>query len=293
MKKKNIFLWIITLVIFVFLPSILFLFSSLSLIEWNFMFSWRINNFLEKYFENEIIKERKWDYYYKLWKYDKALESYSQIKCETKADCSKLFHNIWNTFFRLWETSQEREKINFWQKSLEAYQKSLNLIETKETRDNYNFVKKQLEDLIKNQNKEKEEEKKEEDKKEENKENTEEEKSEENDSQNQDWSSWNSWTWESQSWESSWNNQQNTEQSESWEEQVIPKWQSMWLGWDEGEAQKELSQDEIQAINEYLKSLEQEEKENMRLNKPQKNTWDMFNDFFDFENWFWWDDYDW
>jgi hypothetical protein len=66
----------------------------------------------------------------------------------------------------------------------------------------------------------------------------------------------------------------------------------MWLGWDEGEAQKELTPDEKEAIKEYLKSLEQEEKENMRLNKPQKDGWDMYDDFFNFEEWGW-DDYDW
>lgn len=301
MKKKNIIISLLVLIFITLLPSIVFFVGNLSFYSWNFMYSGRIDNFLQKYFDNDILKEKKWDYLYRLWKYEDALQKYFQVKCEKRNECARLFHNIWNTYYKYWEVKTYVEKINLWQKSLEFYQKSLNLKYDEETKANYDFVKKKLEELLKNkkdeEKKQEEEQKKREEKqnKEQEKKNEEEKKQEEKkEEQPKEESTWN-WQWQ-EKWQSSstwnWQQQNQPQNTWSWQEQVIPKWPSMWLGWNEEEAQKELTKDEIDAIKWYLKSLSQEEKENMRLNKPQKDTWNMYDDFFNFEEWGW-DDYDW
>lgn len=308
MKFKKFIIWILVILILFLIPSWTFLLSNISFNTWNFVFSWNINNFLEKYFKNEKLNFKKWDYYYRFWHYDKALEYYNSIECKTEDFCSKLYHNIWNANYRLWERSSfDNEKIKYWQESLKSYLKSLEIKEDKETRFNYDFVKSKLEELIKNQQeqqKQEEEKKKEQEDKE--KENQKEQSQEDNQKQNeenqnneQQENQWNSDesqnNWQKQD-ENQWQDQKKENQSNNWEKsdetKITPRAPSMWLWWEESEGFRDLSEQEKSDIKGYIDSLKEQEKQNSELNKPQKQNWDIFENFFDFDDLNWWN-YDW
>lgn len=283
MKLKNLIIFFLIFIFVFFLPSIVFFVSNLSFNSWNFLFAWKINNFLSDYFDNPELKLKKWDYYYRLGEYKDAIRTYSQIDCTSWWDwnfCYELFHNKWNAYYREWEkTTNINEKILLWTNSLKSYNSSLNIRQDSETQANYEFVKEKLEDLLNSKQKDQQEqsEQDQEQQQEQNDENSKEEENNNNNSQDKDTDSSNN---QNDSWEQPWNN-----------EQIIPKSPSMWLWWEEEEWNKELSKEEKEFINRYLEWLENEEVRNRELNKQQKN--DIFDNFFDFDNNIWWEEYDW
>lgn len=154
-KKTSFFVWIIVFVLL--LPSAIFILSNLAF--WpgnNYIFSNNMNKYLEKIFpKNEKIQLKKWDYYYRLWEYEKALQTYVKINCKTEEVCFSLSYNLGNTYYRLGENNPyTNEKIWLWQKSLSSYQKALWVKEDENTRKNYEFVLKKLNDLMNDLNKE-------------------------------------------------------------------------------------------------------------------------------------------
>lgn len=122
------------------------------------------NNFLwKKYFLSwnydlsQKYFSKNWDIYsvynqansyYKNWDFDLALEKYLWLLNENNdIELSfKTFHNIWNTYFRIWEKNNlEKEKLLL---SIINYEKALEIKEDFETRFNLEFVLEKLQDLI-------------------------------------------------------------------------------------------------------------------------------------------------
>lgn len=297
--KKSIIVFFVILFA-LFLPSIVFLVSNLSFLEWNFITAWKINKYLEKFFDDDLLNMKNWDYYYRFWDYEKALKEYNKIRCTKQDFCQKLFHNVWNTLYYLWDKKSDLEKIDYWQRSVDSYLKSLSIKEDKETLHNYEYVKSKLDELMKKMQEEKEKKqqeqkeqnndswKKDSEKKDDSKENWNEQKN----SSDTDWKwqekdeKWNnSWENSQENKESSWsnNNEQNNQNTSSWN--VIPKWESRWLWWTQDDVWQPLSEDEKSRIDDYIKWLKEQEKENMKLNVPQKDFWDIFNDMDDSYDW--------
>ena len=115
MKKTLIIIWIILALILINLFSINAFYNHLKakqLYE-NKDFSWALNIF-----------EKKLDY---IWLY-----------------------NSWNSYYKLWENSKkDKEKLKYWETSLQEYLFSMKRKYTKKAEENYNFVKKKLEELKK------------------------------------------------------------------------------------------------------------------------------------------------
>ncbi len=264
MKIKN-FLIFLSIIIFVLVfPSLVFFVSNLAFWPWwNYIFANNINKKLEKIFpNNSILKLKKWDYYYKLWEYDKALENYLKVNYQNNETCFTLNHNIWNTYYKLWDKIESKvDKISLWQKSLSFYSKALNIKQDLETKKNYDFVLEKLRELIK-----KTDEKPKEDKKD--------KEPEKKDEKNQT-SSW------SENKEKQGNpNENNKKQEDSQsQDQIVPKAPSVKIDEKSSEAKNKLSPWEKQEIENYMNSLKEEEKQNIDLNKPKE-----INDLFDILN---------
>lgn len=257
MKIKRIIFLFFVFVFILLLPSIIFFVSNL-FFQKNFIFANNINKNLELVFKNnDLLKLKKADYYYKISEYEKAYEKYSEIDCNKKYICFILNHNLWNTAYKIWEKLNNLDKLNYWQKSLFYYSKALSIKYDEETKKNYDFV---LEKLNKLKNEIKKENLK---------------------NQSKDnWPKNDQNTKNNQSNESNdWQNKQN-----NWEKNdVSPKWPSIKINDDTKKSYKPLSEEEKKQIEDYLKSLREEEKQNIELNKPQEDR-DIFDilqeDFF-------------
>lgn len=276
MKIKNIIIWVFFIVFVLLIPSFLFFISNLAFWPWdNYVFANSINKKLEKIFpENDLIKLKRADYFYKLWEYEKALEKYLEVDCFNKETCFILNHNIANTYYKIWEFSPENKKLEYRQKSLWHYSKALENKQDIETKKNYDFVldklNKLMEEMKKKQEKNQEEQEKQEETKSED-ENKKEEKTETNSETPKD-------------------DKETQENWESWDEQkdeIIPKWDSMKIDETSQKLQKPLSKEEKAEIEKYLEQLKNEEEQNINLNKP-KDTRDLFDIFKDdlFFEWF-------
>lgn len=79
----------------------------------------------------------------------------------------------------------------------------------------------------------------------------------------------------------------NQEEGKQEQEQIIPKWDSINIDENSQDAKNKLSKEEKQEIENYLKWLQEEEKQNIRLNKPkdEKTIFDIFSEDFFFK-WF-------
>lgn len=156
MKIKNILYFLIIVIFIILLPSLIFYTSNLAF--WpgnNYIFANNLNKKLEIFFkENNLLKLKKADFYYKLWEYEKALELYLQTDCKNEEKCFILYHNIWNTYYKLWELKEEKlKKITLWQKSLSFYLKALSIKKDDQTKKNYDFVLEKLQKLVKDEQK--------------------------------------------------------------------------------------------------------------------------------------------
>jgi hypothetical protein len=94
MKIKRIIFLFFVFVFILLLPSIIFFVSNL-FFQKNFIFANNINKNLELVFKNnDLLKLKKADYYYKISEYEKAYEKYSEIDCNKKYICFILNHNL-------------------------------------------------------------------------------------------------------------------------------------------------------------------------------------------------------
>lgn len=97
-----------------------------------------------------------------------------------------------------------------------------------------------------------------------------EEKSEENEN----------WQINEESWENQWNEQQQSQN------ETQPRWPSIKIDENALDSTKQLSPQEKEAVEAYLKELQEEEKNNIHLNKPreQRDIFDILKDDFMFDN---------
>jgi len=235
---------------------------SNSLFEKNFVFANNLNIYLEKIFpRNNHLLFKKWDFYYKMGMFEKAIDLYSKVKCESEKTCQKLYHNIGNSYYKSADFLDEKQQIEYYKNALWSYQKSLNYTFNDETKKNYDFVLNKLQALMdkikeeaqKNEN-QKSQEKKDED-------------TQENQKQEQQQEQWQKSQWNS--------------------DEIIPKWNSIQISPQELETiEKWLTPQEKKEIQEYLEQLKREEWENRNFNKPQekKDIFDIYQDFFGWWN---------
>ncbi len=285
MKIKKTTLFILIIGFFLVLPSIIFFASNLAFWPWNnYIFSHNINKYLEKVFpKSEKLQLKRWDYYYRLSEYEKALQNYAQLDCKSDEICKVLYHNLGNTYYRLWEYSHNNnDKISFWQKALSTYQKSLKIQDEEKTRKNYEFVLKKLNELmeeIKNQQEEKEEQ--------EDEANNWEKQQNEQENEETNWEKeQNEQTETEKSGENSWENTSEENQNNTWEDTPQPRGPSIKIDENALQEAKPLTPEEKQAIELYIKELQEEEKSNVHLNKPrtQRDIFDILKEDFMFED---------
>ena len=276
MKIKRILAYIIIIILFIVLPSVVFLWENIAF--WplnNFIFAQNINKNLLKIFpNNNNLLLKSWDYNYRLGNYDKALENYLKINCGYLKDCFILYHNTANSYYKLWEIQKDTtKKTILWINSLSFYQKALDIKNDKETKYNYDFVLKKLKDLT-NPNQEQEKKQPEEEKQQQEQDNEQEEKNKQEGKEDKgiDW------------------------QQQEQEDQIQPKWDSFKIDKNALNQWDELSQEEKEILKWYIQKLKQEEKQNIKLNKEWQIFNDDLNDFFnnplDFDDfkdkWSWW-----
>ena len=282
MKIKKTLFWISFLLFFLLLPSGIFFLSNLAF--WpgnNYIFSHNLNRHLERFFRNnDKIELKKWDYYYRLWEYQKALEKYTKIDCKIDSLCIILYYNLGNTYYRLWEYSQQStDKVGFWQHALSTYQKALQLQEDEKTRKNYEFVLKKLNDFMQEMKKKQEEKDdsqlnppQEEEEKWENETSQTDEKEKEQENET------------SPSSEKPEEKSQESQPQEQTSDQIQPRGPSIKIDENAPESSKELTQEQKEQIQWYIEQLKQEEKNNIHLNKPreQQDIFDILRDDFIF-----------
>lgn len=229
----------------------------------NFIFAYRIQRQLQKFFpKNHELALKNGDYYYRLWEYQKALEVYKSIPCDDDSKlCQTLLYNLGNAYYRVWEKTDDLlAKISFWQDSIKAYSKALNIGFDKDIKGNSDFVLEKLQWLtLPDRSGQKEEDTKEEpDQAKEELPSEEEKKDEDLPSQT-----------ETETWE---------HQQESMEQKTPSMKIDATKSWDE----ISLTPKEVQEIETYLHNLEEQEKQNTPLNHQpkQKDIFDIFNDGF-------------
>lgn len=256
-----------------FLFLILFLIPSIFLIVWNTFF-----HFWNFVLQNNVIKSlenifwwdyylQKWNIYYRYGDFKTAIEKYENYEC--KNDCEIKNHNLWNSYYRLWEKETNLEKkIFLYQKSIFYYKEALSIKFDEKTKFNHDFVLEKLKELEKQ---------KEENKNQEKNKNQEEQKGEQKNGEN----------------EKNKENQSSFTQNEEQEQQAQSKQETIDISKDVEKWSKKLNETERQMIEKYLEELKEEEKQNRSLNnKNQKEDifdilrWQFFENF---DNW--WSDW--
>jgi len=216
-----------------------------------------------KYFSlanDNFWKYNEWNISYVNKDFSWAINNYESILNIKKTDL--LFdanHNLWNSYYRIWEKLEWDNQKNYYEKSINYYSWALNIKEDKETRANLEFVLNKLKEQEKN-----------EDKSDENSWSVSENKS-------SSWSQINfSGSW-SQNNETSWENSSSTW---SWSKNA---WDNSWdssKSWDSTEA---LSAEQLKAISDYKEALKKEQDYNSEwFNKVYQGdwNWDIFDSFF-------------
>ena len=182
---------------------------------------------------------------------------------------SKILHNIWNDYFRLWDLmTNVSDKLSDYHQAEENYVSSLLLEEDEETRFNLDLVREKIKNLEnKNENKEN----KEEDEKGEGdiwENNSEENKSNENSS--------------SENSDSNQNKASNdgSEDSNNWEVMKQERWEQYKLWWEDKTSN--LTGEEKEFLKQYEDFLKSEEKNNqMFFNKKQSQNRSNLDSFYD------------
>lgn len=292
--KKSILIWLLTILWLLTINSfdILWFFYNSKwnseYTKWNFQIAYS-NYKIANNLQNDIIlKYNIANTYYKQNDFQKALTFYNYAlsdnkTCEKNPDfCFLNYHNIWNTYYRLWEKNNDWEqKKSLRDQAITSYEKALNIKYDQETKENLEFVQKKLEDIkmkdLSSQNQQSQ-----------------------NGSWDQAWQSWDnqqnqSWSWNqsTQSWDNS--QQQNgswdqTSKSQSWDNKQSQNW-----SWNQSkdDDSSRLNKDQEQKLQDYMQYLKQQELNNQwNFNKkPQDSNpqQDIFSQFFGnnpfFDNW--------
>lgn len=243
-----------------------------------------------KYFLNSDDLYWNYDYANSLYKqknYEEALKEYLSILNEEKSKTNfKISHNVWNTYYRLWEINK-KDRLQLWERSVKYYQKALDIRYDEETKQNLEFVLKKLEEE-KNKNNQNEDNK--------NNENQNWDNSEQNKNNNEE-NNEQSWSWSedknSENWENNknqdWNkwekdeNQQWSEQNNSWDEKnTSENKNSSWKSVSDSKQNSlsESEQAEIQKYEQYLKDAQKQNSDYFNKVYNQNNNNDIFNSFF-------------
>ena len=281
-KYKSIFLWIWSFIlVFLLLPSFIFVISNIFFYFWKYEISQKINSSLSQIFpynQNLLLKQA--DYFYKKQDYQTALLYYLWIDCKNDTSCFFVGHNLWNTYYKFWDIQESRDaKINFWQKSLQSYLDALEIFQNPQTQANYDFVRKKLEELL-----EEEEEPPQDEEEippeEESEEDEQQQEQDDNQEQNQENQQENENSQDSQQeWQqSSPDMSQNSQNEQSWDDVQVSQNPNFWLGWNEEEWFAPLTPEEREMIEQQLNRLQEEELQNRELNKPgnRGNVFDQF-----------------
>jgi len=254
-----------------------------------------------------------WVYYkanslYKQKKYGEGIKEYKSILSAKNNELNfRLNHNIWNSFYRIWQSNKDTEiKIKNWQESVNFYTDALNIKYDEKTKQNLEFVLKKIKETkSKEQNKDSKENK---------------DKSKNSSSQN---NQENTWSWVSQknssseTWSWKTDNKSNQEKTWSWTNQKNSlskfwSWNTDKTSWQKDDENKlnkswswvskkdnssktwswtsqknswedKLSEEQNKALKQYEKALSEEQKNNAdSFNKVYKEnkTNDAFDNFF-------------
>lgn len=216
MNKKIIFIFIVSFLLLniIFLKD--FFYNSYSnYLFSNKDFSWAINNF-----------SKTWNIYwtynlanslYKQKKYQEWVKEYLSILWDEKTEFNfRINHNLWNSYYKLWEQKSDEEKVKFFEKSVSHYRKALDIKYNEETKNNLDFV---LDKIKKLQEKSKQEQQKQEEQK-------------------------STWSWSENSENKSW----------SWSENSSPKSQKQDDKWESSLTKEQLQQ--IEDYSKSLKEQE-------------------------------------
>lgn len=153
MKKiKHVFKVVFTLgILFLIFPLFIFFLSGV----FSFFGKYEIASHIDEIFlgvfpKNRILLEKIGNDFYRQQDFLRALQTYEKISCQKQTFCARVFHNMGNAFFwQAEESFQDSSKISFYQKSLNAYLKSLEIENTPETQHNYEVVLEKLNRLLK------------------------------------------------------------------------------------------------------------------------------------------------
>lgn len=148
---KKIILWILFLILilisnFWYIKS--FYFNSL----WEYYFDKNDlekskNNFEKAWTESAIYN--LWNLNYKSHNYNLAIKNYESILNTTsKSLLFKVNHNLWNSYFRMWEIDSENS-LDYFNTSASFYNDALKIYFNEETKNNFEFVLEKIKELEK------------------------------------------------------------------------------------------------------------------------------------------------
>lgn len=291
-KKKNIF-WLsfaVVLILVNFLDLWYFINTFVGKISYD---KWDYKGAIDWFLSipNEVWYYNASNAYYKNEEYEKAVENYEWILwVKNKNLLFETYHNLWNSFYRIWEQKEE-EKLEYFLNSVLNYEKALEIRYDEETEANRDFVLSKIKELEQEQN------------------NNSETSSER---QEADWdtSKWQEEEWDNNSetsskqqeadWDTSEWQEGNLEQqswsSQNWEQQALnenqnnenwEKWQSSDIeGTEKGNEENfKLSEEDKKALEEYSKALQENQNAYSDwFNKVyQEENNDFFENFFNFD----------
>jgi hypothetical protein len=201
---------------------------------------------------------------YKLKKFKEAKSLFLQI--DDLDNDFKINHNLWNTFFRLWESESGDVQIEYWEKSLSSYENALSQKYDEETKMNYDFVEAKISELKKSD---------------EDSENWEDQSGDPG--QKEDWSEGGD-NKESEQTDQSEGDQGGKQGDESWEQNSeSKKWWGSGDGQDKDDWYKKLNEEEMKEIEKYtdnLNKIQKQNQSNFRRWDASSRKNDMFDSFF-------------
>lgn len=241
-----------------------------------------------------IYYNEKWNSLYYDGNYTWALENHN--KAFSYLENASSLYNIWNDFFKYWESLDNvEEKKQAFNSSLQAYSGSLNIEENKETKENYDIVLERLKALEEKENKK-------EDNTQGNNNSWEQDKKWDEDNKQKNNESWedniqeNNQTGEKQE-NNNWETDENSK--DTWDKSNEKSENSNLSEQEEENNFMGLSDKQLNSIEDYLESLKQEEINNQKYfnkqNEDSNNPNDFFKQFFQNDSFFddfidrWWE----
>lgn len=242
--------------------------------------SYYYNKIWEKYFIQDDLKTSL--KYFSLanddfWKYNQwnisyvnkdffwAINNYESLLNTKKINL--LFyasHNLWNSYYRIWEKLEWEQQKWFYEKAINYYSGALSIKYDNETKANLDFVLNKLQE--------------------------EEKKEDKSDEKSSSWSQDNSTVSWPQNNETSWENSSSTwsgseNESFSWSQNQTNEksWDNSWNNFKPWDSTETLSAEQLKAISDYKEALKKEQDYNSEgFNKVYEwdLNWDIFDSFF-------------